>query len=67
VHERSDVPEPPAMVEDERVQTRFVELVLTVRFTVLAKPLSEAMVIVEFPGMPAPTLSLGGLAAIPKS
>ena len=45
-----------------KVQTRFVEFVVTARVTVPAKPLSGATVIVEVAVAPALTFTLVGLA-----
>jgi len=56
------VPEPPVMLVALRVQTRFVEFVVTARVTVPAKPLSGATVIVEVAVAPALTFTLVGLA-----
>jgi len=62
-----DDPEPPVMDEDDNVQTRFVELVVTARVTVLAKPLRGAIVIVEVPVAPELTFAVVGLAVTEKS
>ena len=56
------MPEPPVMLVALRVQTRFVEFVVTARVTVPAKPLSGATVIVEVAVAPALTFTLVGLA-----
>ena len=66
-HERVDVPEPPTMLVELKVQIKLVELVVTARVTVPVKPLSELIVIVEVAEAPAFTLTLVGLAAIEKS
>jgi hypothetical protein len=62
VHDRAEVPEPPAIEVADRVHDRFVELVVTARVTVAAKPLRGATVIVEVPATPAFTVTLVGLA-----
>jgi hypothetical protein len=62
-----EVPEPPVMVVEDRVQDRLVELVVTARVTVPVKPLTEATVMVEVPATPVFTLTLVGLAVIVKS
>jgi hypothetical protein len=61
------VPEPPVMLVDDNVQDRLVELVVTARVTVPAKPLTGATVMVEVPATPAFTVALDGLAVIVKS
>ena len=65
--DRVDVPEPPVMLVEDRVQARFVELVVTARVTVLVKPLTAVTVIVEEPETPVLTDTLVGLAVMPKS
>ena len=65
--DRVEIPEPPLMVVALRVQTKFVELVVTARVTVPAKPLSEATVIVDVAVAPAFTFTLVGLAVTVKS
>ena len=66
-HVRVDVPEPPLMLVEDRVQARFVELVVTTRVTVLVKPLAGVTVMVEVPEIPVLTETLVGLAVTPKS
>jgi hypothetical protein len=66
-HDRVDVPEPPVILVELRLHDRLVELVVTARPTVPAKPLTEATVIVEVPVTPALTVTLVGLAVIVKS
>jgi len=61
------VPEPPAILVKDKVQTRFVELVVTARATVPVNPLSGATVIVEVAGVPAVVATLVGLAVTLKS
>ena len=65
--DRVDVPDPPVMLIDERVQTRLVELVVTASVTVLVKPPDGVTEIVEVPATPALTGMLVGLAETPKS
>jgi hypothetical protein len=67
VHESVEVPEPPVMLVEDRVHDRLVELVVTARPTVPAKPLRGAIVIVEVPGLPTVADTLVGLAVIVKS
>ena len=62
-----DDPEPPVMDEDDNVQTRFVELVVAARVTVLVNPFSGVIVIVEVPVAPALTVTLVGLEVTEKS
>lgn len=66
-HKRVEVPEPPAILVEFRVQERFVELVVTARVTVPAKPFTGATVRVEVPAAPALTVTLIGLALTVKS
>ena len=67
VQERVEVPEPPAIDVEERLQERFVELVVTARETAPVKPLSEATEIVEVPATPTLAVTLVGVAVKPKS
>jgi hypothetical protein len=67
VHERVDVPEPPVMLFEERLQVRFVELVVTERETAPVNPFRGATVIVEVPAMPKFTVTLVGLVVKLKS
>ena len=62
-----EVPDPPVILVEDRVQTRFVELVVGVRVTVPAKPFRGATDMVEEPLSPALTVALVGLAEILKS
>lgn len=56
------------MIEvEDKVHTRFVELVVTARVTVPVNPLSGATVIVEVPATPAFTFTLVGAAVTEKS
>jgi len=67
VHDRVDVPEPPAIDVEDRVQDRFVELVVTARVTVPVKPFTGATVIVTVPATPAFAVTLEVLAVTVKS
>lgn len=67
VQDRVEVPEPPLMLLGERVQTRFVELVVTARSIDPVKPFRGATVIVELPATPILSFTLVGLADIVKS
>ena len=67
VQDRVDVPEPPVTDGDDRVQTRFVELVVTARVTVPVKPFRAATVTVEVPAIPTLGDTVAGLAATVKS
>ena len=62
-----EVPEPPGMLVEDRVQMRLVELVVTARVTVPVKPFTGATVIVEVPVTPAFTVTLVVLAVTVKS
>ena len=62
-----EVPEPPVILVALRVQTRLVELVVTARVTVPAKPFTGATVMVEVPVTPAFTVTLVVLAVTVKS
>jgi hypothetical protein len=66
VHDRVDVPEPVTLV-GVRVQLMFVELVVAVRLTTPAKPLTAATVMVDVPAWLTLTVTVVGLAAIVKS
>jgi hypothetical protein len=65
-HDRVELPA-PAMIVDEIVHDKFVELVVTTRVTVPVKLLTGATDIVEVPVIPVLTLTLAGLAEIVKS
>ncbi len=67
MHERVEVPEPPAILVDESVHDRFVELAVTARVTAFEKPLTGATVIVDVPATLMLTGTLVWLAAIVKS
>ena len=62
-----ELPEPPVTLVELRVQTRLVELVVTVRVTVPVKPFTGLMLIVGAPATPAFTVTAVGFAAIVKS
>jgi hypothetical protein len=53
--------------EEDRPQTKFVELVVTVRVTVPENAFCAATVIVEVAGLPAFIVTLVGLAETEKS
>ena len=67
VQDRVDVPEPPVILIAERVQDRFVELVVTARVTVPLKPFEGATATLEVPATPTLTVTLVGLADTAKS
>ena len=67
VHERVDVPEPPVIDVDDKVQTRFVELVVSARVTTPVKPFSPVTVAVDVPAIPTLGDTIAGLAATVKS
>ena len=67
VHDRVDDPEPPAIVLDESVHDRLVELVVTVRVTVPVKVFRGATVTVEVPLTPALMVTVVGLDEMTKS
>jgi len=65
--DRVEVPEPPVILVEDNVHDRLVELVVTARVTVPAKPFTGATVIVEVPVTPAFTVTLVVLAVTVKS
>jgi len=65
--DRVEVPEPPVILVEDNVHERLVELVVTARVTVPAKPFTGATVIVEVPVTPALTVTLLELAVTVKS
>lgn len=67
MQDRVDVPDPPEILVEDRLQDRLVELVVTARLTVPLNPLSGAIVIVEAAATPAFAVTLVGLALIVKS
>jgi len=62
-----DVPEPPAMLVEDNVHDRLVELVVTARVTVPVKPFTGATVMVAVPATPAFAVTLVVLAVTVKS
>ncbi len=66
-HESVEDPEPPVILIDESVQDRLVEFVVTASVTVPEKPFRDATVIVEVPAVPTVTVTVVGLAVMPKS
>ena len=66
-HERVELPEPPVMLVDESEQVRFVELVVTARPTVPAKPSTGDTESVEVPAAFVLTLTTAGFAETTKS
>jgi hypothetical protein len=67
VQERVDVPEPPVIDVEDKLQDRFVEFVVATRLTVPVNPLRGEIVIVEVAGVPAVEATVVGLAEIEKS
>jgi len=67
VQERVEVPEPVTLVGVRVHVIPVVGLIVAVRLTTPAKPLTAVMVIVEVPAWFTFTLTLVGLAAIVKS
>jgi len=57
-----EVPDPPMILLDDRLQTRLVELVRKVRARVWLYPVTGATVIVEIPGTFVRTVIVFGLA-----
>jgi hypothetical protein len=66
-HVRVELPEPPVILVNDKVHTRFVEFVAIVRLTVDVKPFNGETVIVDVPAELVVTLTLVVLAAIVKS
>lgn len=64
---RVELPEPPVMLVNDKVHTRFVEFVATVRLTVDVKPFTGETEMVIVPAELVVTLTLVVLAAIAKS
>jgi hypothetical protein len=62
-----DVPEPPAILFEDRVQDRLVELVVIARVTVPVNPFKGATEIMEVPATLTSTATLVGLADTAKS
>lgn len=67
MQESVEVPDPPEMLVEDKLHERLVELVVTDRATVPAKPLTELIVIIDVPGTPVFTVTLVGLAEMVKS
>jgi hypothetical protein len=67
LQDRVDVPDPPAIDVDVRVQDRLVELVVAAMVTVPANPFAGATVVVEVPAMPEFTFTLVGPVITVKS
>jgi len=67
VQESVEVPDPPEMLVEDKLHERLVELVVTDRATVPAKPLTELIVIIDVPATPVFTVTLVGLAEMLKS
>ena len=67
IHDRAEVPDPPVMDIAVRVQDMFVELVVTTRFTVPAKPFTGTTAMMEVALTPAFMVEIVGLADIVKS
>lgn len=66
IQERVDVPEPPLMVFEERLQDRF-EFDTIERVTVPVNPLSGAIIIEDVPGEPVAVETFVGLEDMVKS
>ncbi len=66
-HVKVDVPEPPPVDVEDRLQDILVEFVVAARVTVPVNPFSGDTLIVEVPAVPVVTERLVGLAAIAKS
>lgn len=67
VHDNVEVPDPPEIEVDDRVQLRLVEFVATDRVTVEVSPLRGATLIVEVPATPTATVTLVGFEDNEKS
>ena len=67
VHDRVELPDPPVILVEVRVQDRLVELVVTARVTVPVKPLRGTIAIVEMAATLAFTVMLIGLTENVKS
>jgi hypothetical protein len=67
VHDRVDVPEPPLIDDEDNMQDKFVEFVVTARLTVPENPLSGDTVIVEVAAVPAVDVTAVGLDVAEKS
>jgi hypothetical protein len=62
-----EVPDPPEILVEDKVQTRSVVLVVSARVTVPVKPLRGATDMVEVPLAPALNVPLVGLPEMVKS
>ena len=67
LHERVELPEPPAILVEESVHERLVELVVTARATVPPNPLIGATVMAEVPATLTLVETLLGVEATLKS
>ena len=67
IHDREEVPDPPVIDIVVRVQDRFVELVVTTRLTVPAKPFNGTRAMMEVALTPAFMVEIVGLADTVKS
>jgi len=67
LHERFEVPAPPGILVEDRVQERLVELEVAARVTVPLKPLTGATVTVDAPVTFVFALTVDGFAAMVKS
>ncbi len=67
LQDSAEVPEPPVILVADNVQDKLVELVVTAKATVPAKPFTGATVIVEVPATPALTVIFVTLAVTVKS
>jgi hypothetical protein len=67
VQDRAEVPAPPAIEVEDKVQDKFVELVVTARVTVPVKPFRGATVIAEVAATPTLGETVVGLAVRVKS
>jgi hypothetical protein len=65
--DKVEVPDPPLIDVEDRLQDRLVEFVAAARATVPVNPFSAETVIVEVPAVPVVTERLVGLAATAKS
>jgi hypothetical protein len=67
VHDRVDVPVPPLIDDEDNVQDKLVEFVVTVRLTVPENPFNGDTVIVEIAAVPAVVVTVIGFAVAEKS
>jgi hypothetical protein len=67
LHERVEVPDPVTLVGVSVQVSPVAGLMLEVRLTTPAKPLTAVTVMVDAPATPASTVTVVGLAAIVKS